>query len=295
MPTVNPNLNKRALKEGVVVGPGNTTPLQLGFSTITLPEEWNSDYQPLTIKYPQLASTTPNQLQIVPKADRSTSLCFTNPQLMRNLSCIQSSRLPTTLPSPSRQSMHHHPAPRPKPPPNYCQYCIDPPSTSKFQVFPNVGSSTYHGQHANCSVCKQLLEAVPELKMISRSISSSTLLPKKSLGPSNSTPKFSNGALQADLQFVHLRSPTTVKPPEHLKLQNYINYQSVCLAQNLDNIANDVYDLKEHRKKLHHSVETLHDVHHTFSERLTEIQAQLSTIQLAVSHFQVAIPPPDYV
>jgi len=86
MPTINPNLNKRALKEGVVVGPGNTTPLQLGFSTVTLPEEWTSDYQPLSIKYPQLASITPNQLQIVPKADGSTILRFTNPQLMRNIS-----------------------------------------------------------------------------------------------------------------------------------------------------------------------------------------------------------------
>ena len=52
MSAINPKLTKRALKEGVVVDPGNTTPLQSGFSQVTLPEEWSSDYQPLSQKYP---------------------------------------------------------------------------------------------------------------------------------------------------------------------------------------------------------------------------------------------------
>ena len=54
MPTLNPNLNNRALKEGVVVGLGNTVPLQIGFSECTFPSEWTNTYTLLSKKYPQL-------------------------------------------------------------------------------------------------------------------------------------------------------------------------------------------------------------------------------------------------
>ena len=57
MLALNPNLKKRALKEGVIVGPSNATPLQVGFSECTLPEEWNSTYTPLSQKYPQLQNS----------------------------------------------------------------------------------------------------------------------------------------------------------------------------------------------------------------------------------------------
>lgn len=66
MPDLNPNLNNRALKEGVVLGIGNTFPLQIGFSKCTLLGEWTNTYIPLSQKYPQQQqSKQPQKLQIV--------------------------------------------------------------------------------------------------------------------------------------------------------------------------------------------------------------------------------------
>jgi hypothetical protein len=128
--------------------------------------------------------------------------------------------------------------------------------------------------------------------MFSRQPTSSALLPEKSLGPSNNTPKFSKETLQADLQFIHLHPPTATEPSEQIKLQNYINYQYVCLTQNIDEVAKDVFTLTEHSKKLHHYVETLQEDQQALKTKLDEITTQLSTIQLVISRFQIAVPKP---
>ena len=150
MPPLNPKLNKRALKEGVIVGPGNTVPLQVGFSECTLPKEWNSSYIPLSQKYPQLQTTLqPQQLTRVKHSDGSTALCFTNPALSRSLSqnfafrnrspfgMVDIGKNPLSIP---KQYMQPKIAPRHSisARPNHCQFCISTPSTSsstsKFQI-----------------------------------------------------------------------------------------------------------------------------------------------------------------
>lgn len=50
MPTLNPKLLQRETNESVVVGPDNVTPLTLGFTKLTVPEEWSADYQPVQSK-----------------------------------------------------------------------------------------------------------------------------------------------------------------------------------------------------------------------------------------------------
>ena len=45
MPPLNPKLHQRAINESVVVGPGNVTPLTVGFAKLTMPDEWSTDYQ----------------------------------------------------------------------------------------------------------------------------------------------------------------------------------------------------------------------------------------------------------
>jgi len=65
-------------------------------------------------------------------------------------------------------------------------------------------------------------------------------LPERSLEPTNNTPKFKNGYVQSDLQFSHYRSSSEDEPTEPVKFLNYNNYKSVCLAQNLDDLAKDV-------------------------------------------------------
>jgi hypothetical protein len=52
MPALNPKLLKRATSESVVVGPGNVSPLTLGFCQLTEIEEWSAEYDShLCIKY----------------------------------------------------------------------------------------------------------------------------------------------------------------------------------------------------------------------------------------------------
>ena len=107
MPPLHPKLKERALKEGVVVGPGNTAPLQIGFAACTLPEEWSSTYTPLSQKYPQLqTSKQPQQLSTVQHSDGTTGLKFTFPTLPRSLSTVPRSpflggRVTHNNPSPS--------------------------------------------------------------------------------------------------------------------------------------------------------------------------------------------------
>lgn len=50
MPALNPKLVQRETNESVVVGPDNVTPLTLGFTKLTVPEEWSADYQPVQPK-----------------------------------------------------------------------------------------------------------------------------------------------------------------------------------------------------------------------------------------------------
>lgn len=57
-----------------------------------------------------------------------------------------------------------------------------------------------------------------------------TQLPERSLGHGNYAPKYKDGAVVADLDFVHYRKATNDRPPDLIHLQNYSNYQSICLA-----------------------------------------------------------------
>jgi len=92
MPPLNPKLCSRALKEGVIVGPGNTAPLQIGFSECTLPDEWNNTYIPLSQRYPQLqTSKEPRQLSVVKHSDGSSGLKFTSPRLVRSMTILDRS------------------------------------------------------------------------------------------------------------------------------------------------------------------------------------------------------------
>jgi len=49
-PALNPKLLKRATSESVVVGPGNVSPLTLGFCQLTEIEEWSADYELISAK-----------------------------------------------------------------------------------------------------------------------------------------------------------------------------------------------------------------------------------------------------
>lgn len=154
MPPLDPKLRSRALK-GVIVGPGNTAPLQIGFAKCTLPDEWNSTYIPLSQKYPQLqTSKEPRQLSIVKHSDGSSGLKFKSPQLVRSMTILDGSSFlgsrdntkavipPPFMPSPAPLSVlvpptYYVPKRIQKKPlshkSNDCQFYVSGPSSS-FQL-----------------------------------------------------------------------------------------------------------------------------------------------------------------
>jgi hypothetical protein len=48
MPALNPKLLQRTTSESVVVGPGNVSPLSLGFCQLIEIEEWSAEYNPIS-------------------------------------------------------------------------------------------------------------------------------------------------------------------------------------------------------------------------------------------------------
>jgi hypothetical protein len=51
MPALNPKLQQRAINESVVVGPGNVSPLSLGFCKLTEIKEWSAEYDPILLRF----------------------------------------------------------------------------------------------------------------------------------------------------------------------------------------------------------------------------------------------------
>jgi len=137
MPALNPKLKDRALKEGVIVGPGNTVSLQIGFCECTFPDEWNSTYVPLSQKYPQLNTPkTPQHFSLIQHPDGTSGLKLSSPTPAVNASPLLRGRDPTsssylsmpkhmpTIPRRVTQRSHSHKS-------GDCQFCV--PSTS-FQT-----------------------------------------------------------------------------------------------------------------------------------------------------------------
>lgn len=94
MQALNPKLIQRAANESVVVGPGNVTPLTLGFAKLTIPDEWSADYQPMQSKIApakaqQLIMDRNESGEKVLRIGRSKSLRV--PDLERQMSSLNTS------------------------------------------------------------------------------------------------------------------------------------------------------------------------------------------------------------
>jgi len=106
-------------------------------------------------------------------------------------------------------------------------------------------------------------------------------LPQRSLGPGNHTPSFKND-LVADIDFIKYRKADAEQSPDVVRLQNYANYQSVCLAQNIDDIAQYVLQTKIHMNGLHSEIDSLGNNQEHIKSQLVQILEKLDTIQTAV-------------
>lgn len=71
----------------------------------------------------------------------------------------------------------------------------------------------------------------------------------------NSTPKFHDGALVVDLEFMHYRKIVDELLGEIVKMQNYVNYQAVFLSHNPNDILQYVLNTTNHVSILHTSIE----------------------------------------
>jgi hypothetical protein len=67
-----------------------------------------------------------------------------------------------------------------------------------------------------------------------------------------------------------------------VRLQNYANYQSVCLAQNIDDIAQDLIQTKSHMNGLHSEIDSLENNQEHMKSQLEKIFEKLEIIQTAV-------------
>lgn len=232
MPPLNPKLLKRATSESVVVGPGNVSPLSLGFCQLTEIDEWSVEYEPLSESHPmpmpkEMTVYMNAQGQPVLKLGRTQSQRL--PTLERQFSHLSASSSRSDPERSTRVNTSKHPVYKPIPgrskfddhllnhqkSSSDCYYykkkypVPDPslgddmsPTPSLPTNFRTYQSKVEHqGQHSDCSECQSL--AVPTIKMMDSTLPRSgrdkrTELPQRSLGTGNHVPKFQND-LVADL------------------------------------------------------------------------------------------------
>jgi hypothetical protein len=179
----------------------------------------------------------------------------------------------------------------------YCKkkfYVQEPELTSSPSV--NTNFRTYQskiehqGQHFDCPECQSL--AIPTIKMMESTLPRSgrdkrSELPQRSLGTGNHIPKFQND-LVADLDFIRYRKSDEQPSQEIIRLQNYSNYQSVCLAQNIDDIAQDVIRTRSHLNSLHSEIDQVIQNQDDIRKELAKLLEKLVIIEEAVTNMKDA-------
>ena len=112
-------------------------------------------------------------------------------------------------------------------------------------------------------------------------------LPQRSLGTGNHVPKFQND-LVADLDFIRYHKSDEPPSQEIIRLQNYSNYQSVCLAQNIDDIAQDVIRTRSHLNSLHSEIDQVIQNQDDIRKELAKLLEKLVIIEEAVTNMKDA-------
>jgi len=148
--------------------------------------------------------------------------------------------------------------------------------------------SEHLGQHSDCEACMKL--AVPSVKMMEYQLPRASKekkyeIPQRSLGTGNHVPKFQNNSV-ADLDFIHYRKTEDPAPQEIVRLQNYSNYQSVCLSQNIDDLAIDVQKTNTHLNSLHTEISELRYDHDTLKHKIDLLLDKILIIEEAVSNMR---------
>jgi hypothetical protein len=59
------------------------------------------------------------------------------------------------------------------------------------------------------------------------------------------------------MDFMQYRKANDEKSQDIVRMQNYSNYQSICIAQNIDDMAQDILQTKSHIARIHTDLENL--------------------------------------
>jgi predicted nucleic acid-binding Zn-ribbon protein len=110
-------------------------------------------------------------------------------------------------------------------------------------------------------------------------------LPQRSLGTINHVPKFQND-LVANLDFIRYRKANEPPSQEIIRLQNYSNYQSICLAQNIDDIAQDVVKTRAHLNSLHSEIDQVMQNQDDIRKAIGNLLEKLEIIEEAVKNMR---------
>lgn len=165
------------------------------------------------------------------------------------------------------------------------------PQASLPKNFQTYQSKVEHnGQHSDCPECQNL--AIPTIKMFDAPLPRSgkekkSELPYRNLGLGNYTPQFQND-LVSDLDFIKYRKADAEASQDIIRLQNYSNYQSVCLAQNLDDIGQDVIKTKTHLNGLHAEIDHIQDNQGAIMMKLDDIIAKMDILENAVNELKTS-------
>ena len=99
--------------------------------------------------------------------------------------------------------------------------------------------------------------------------------------------------MKTEFQWIQMRNLADPESSESKKMQNYTNYQIVCMLQNIDDIAKDVLEIKEHIKKLHIGYNETLGFHNEHKQALNDIQSNMGIISKSLDHLTSALPKPQ--
>lgn len=119
-----------------------------------------------------------------------------------------------------------------------------------------------------------------------------TKINERYLEPANYRRTFKNGTLKSDFQWIQMKNMSDADKSETEKMHNYTNYQIVCMLQNIDDIAKDVLEIKEHIKKMHSGYNECLGIQNEHTQKLNDINSNMGIISRSLEHLRDALPQP---
>ena len=115
------------------------------------------------------------------------------------------------------------------------------------------------------------------------------ILPERRLSPRNFVHKFKDGNIAANVDFLQYRKFLDEKPQDIIRLQNYKNDQLTCVAQNLDDLSQEVLKVQSHVSGLHSSLDDLSQKYSKHFDKLKDVNMKLEKIMEVVVDLKLSL------